>query len=37
MNLETKYGLLFRDWTMVLKDAVQVSLLAGESITSAQV
>ncbi|MEK4525686.1 MULTISPECIES: ABC transporter substrate-binding protein [Paenibacillus] len=30
MNLETKYGLLFRDWTMVLKDAVQVSLLAGE-------
>ncbi|PQP82406.1 hypothetical protein C0Q44_13245 [Paenibacillus sp. PCH8] len=30
MNLETKCGLLFRDWTLVLKEAVQVSLLAGE-------
>ncbi|MDR6722623.1 ABC-type Fe3+-hydroxamate transport system substrate-binding protein [Paenibacillus amylolyticus] len=31
MNLELNYGVLFRDWTIVLKDAVQIKLLTGET------
>ncbi|WP_128101176.1 AraC family transcriptional regulator [Paenibacillus sp. DCT19] len=34
MNLGLNYGVLFRDWTMVLKDAVQIKLLTGETYCS---